>query len=183
MLCHFSTGSTTVSTHLTVTLCSWSSKSQPISETCNYFWIKLLSISGNITSFQHVRTSCYSYTCSFTQVLWFFCDKLNKDNQIHIDMNGKSDTAVSGRNPLKWKEHLQQTFGGEMRNKKNTTCVFKIHSNMRGMEKIISYAFQPSFCSSSQQKPMLAREIAVKFKMLPSLTRGYTNLHLSTFTA
>lgn len=34
-----------------------------------------------------------------------------------------------------------------------------------------------------KQNTMLTREIAAKFKMSPPLTRGYADLHLSTFTA
>lgn len=72
---------------------------------------------------------CFQYPASLPFVLSFKCFFVAK---IYTGMNGKSDIAVIKRNPLEQKEYLRQSFGGNMKNEQNTTCIFKIHSNMRG---------------------------------------------------
>lgn len=77
-------------------------------------------------------------------------------------MNGKSGMAVTERNPLKWKEHLQKSFGGEMRNKQKQHAFSKFVPTWKLHRKdITAYILTLCLLKFSAKKNTLTWEIAV----------------------
>lgn len=77
-------------------------------------------------------------------------------------MNGKSGMAVTERNPPKWKEHLQKSFGGEMRNKQKQHAFSKcVPTWKRHKKDIIAYISTLRLLKFSAKKNTLTWEIVV----------------------
>lgn len=91
--------------------------------------------------------------------------KLSKDKQLYTDLNGKSGIAVTERNPLKRKEHLQNSFREEMRNKQKQHAVspFIPTWNRDGRDNI-AYISTLHLLKFPAKKPMLAWETVVTVK-------------------